>query len=481
MKSPILGSSYVTRSPNAADSRMVNLYPEVVPDGGQEPAFLTRAPGMRYLCTIGTGPIRALWAHNSKGVFYAVSGQEVYRLSAVDAAPELIGTMTDTGGAPISVTDNGTQVFFSCNPKAYIWDAVAETFSEVSDTDFPGSGAVAFIDGYFLVNEPGTQKIYSSDIYDGTSWNALAFASAESSPDGVQTIMGMHRELWVFGAGSLEIWRNAATSPFPFAPIQGVAIEVGCSAPHSVVKLDNTIFWLGSNDRGRGVVYRADGYSPLRVSTHAVEWQIQQYADISDAVAYAYQQEGHAFYVLNFPSACTTWVYDVATGAWHERASFRDGLFKRHRSNSHCSFNGATVVGDYNNGNLYLMDVDLFADPIGTQKWLRSWRALPTGGNNLNRTTHHSLQLNCEAGTLPEGDGGATPKVRLRWSDDGGHTWSNHHCISTGGLGDYGHRVYWRRLGMTTKLRDRVYEVSGTDPVRITIMGAELIVTPTRA
>jgi len=103
------------------------------------------------------------------------------------------------------------------------------------------------------------------------------------------------------------------------------------------------------------------------------------------------------------------------------------------------------------------------------------------GGNNLNRTTHHSLQLNCEAGTLPEGDGGATPKVRLRWSDDGGHTWSNHHCISTGGLGDYGHRVYWRRLGMTTKLRDRVYEVSGTDPVRITIMGAELIVTPTRA
>jgi len=410
MKSPILGSSYVTRSPNAADSRMVNLYPEVVPDGGQEPAFLTRAPGMRYLCTIGTGPIRALWAHNSKGVFYAVSGQEVYRLSAVDAAPELIGTMTDTGGAPISVTDNGTQVFFSCNPKAYIWDAVAETFSEVTDTDFPGSGAVAFIDGYFLVNEPGTQKIYSSDIYDGTSWNALAFASAESSPDGVQTIMGMHRELWVFGAGSLEIWRNAATSPFPFAPIQGVAIEVGCSAPHSVVKLDNTIFWLGSNDRGRGVVYRADGYSPLRVSTHAVEWQIQQYADISDAVAYAYQQEGHAFYVLNFPSACTTWVYDVATGAWHERASFRDGLFKRHRSNSHCSFNGATVVGDYNNGNLYLMDVDLFADPIGTQKWLRSWRALPTGETTSTAPHIIRFSLTVKRGLYRKVTGGPHPK-----------------------------------------------------------------------
>jgi hypothetical protein len=75
---------------------------------------------------------------------------------------------------------------------------------------------------------------------------------------------------------------------------------------------------------------------------------------------------------------------------------------------------------------------------------------------------------------------GVIPKVMLRWSDDGGHTWSNEHWRELGRQGQYGTRVIWRRLGMTMKLRDRVYEVSGTDPVRIYIMGAELDVSPTR-
>jgi hypothetical protein len=74
---------------------------------------------------------------------------------------------------------------------------------------------------------------------------------------------------------------------------------------------------------------------------------------------------------------------------------------------------------------------------------------------------------------------GAIPRVALRWSDDGGHTWSNEHVASMGKIGQTGTRVIWRRLGMTLKLRDRVYEISGTDPVKIAIMGAELDVTPT--
>jgi hypothetical protein len=71
------------------------------------------------------------------------------------------------------------------------------------------------------------------------------------------------------------------------------------------------------------------------------------------------------------------------------------------------------------------------------------------------------------------------PQVMLRWSDDGGHTWSNEHWRSMGKTGAYGTRVLWRRLGMTLKLRDRVYEVSGTDQTKIAIMGAELIMSPT--
>jgi hypothetical protein len=76
---------------------------------------------------------------------------------------------------------------------------------------------------------------------------------------------------------------------------------------------------------------------------------------------------------------------------------------------------------------------------------------------------------------------GVIPQVMLRWSDDGGHTWSNEHWAQMGKVGQYFRRVFWRRLGMTLKLRDRVYEISGTDPVKIAIMGAELHASGTNA
>jgi hypothetical protein len=231
-------------------------------------------------------------------------------------------------------------------------------------------------------------------------------------------------------------------------------------------------------------------------------------------VAYTYQQDGHSFYVLIFPTANTTWVYDVATQAWHERAGFANGEFTRHRSNCQMSFNNNVIVGDYENGNIYAFDLEDYSDNGSIQKWLRSWRALPTGQNNLKRTAQHSLQLDIESGTglngsmiveviyLQTEDGdylvtesgdrliaeqqtvitqGSDPEVMLRWSDDGGHTWSSEHWAKIGKIGEYYRRVFWRRLGMTVKLRDRVYELSGTDPVKISIMGAELILSPTNA
>jgi hypothetical protein len=428
----------------------------------------------------------------------------------------------------------------------------------------------------------------------------------------------------------VEVWYNAGLADFPLARIDGAFMETGCLAPYSVAKLDNSVFWLGSDARGNGIVYRNQGYNAQRVSTHAIEWQIQQYNVLNDAIGYSYQQDGHSFYVLTFPTAQATWVFDVSTGAWHERA-FWDGVrFQRHRSNCQANFAGQVVVGDWEDGRIYAFDPEVYQDDQNTQRWLRSWRALPTGQNNLKRTAHHMLQLDCESGatdnytlkkeliniggpfvstsgwtpnagsaillsagrirlldfaggqtriyvdyvlqTTPNvpttvgfrfvldpntsansngglrigstADGGqysdilffansvnqvdsgdqlrtfvpltnqthftfytdsfsfsdpatdiyvsylnayesayfqGNPSVMLRWSDDGGHTWSNEHWASTGKIGEYGKRVIWRRLGMTTKLRDRVYEISGTDPVKIAIMGAELSATPTSA
>ena len=476
MKTPILGSSYVARSVNAADSRMVNLFPEVVPEGGKEPGFLQRAPGLRLLATVGTGPIRGLWAFGGYG--YVVSGNKLYQITSTYAATEL-GTVS--GAGPVSMSDNGTQLFVACNGPSYIYNANTNVFQQITDPDFPGAVTVGYLDGYFVFNEPNSQKVWVTALLEGTQVNALDFASAEGAPDELVSLIVDHREVWLFGTNSVEVWYDAGTADFPLARIQGAYNEIGCAAAYSVAKLDNGLFWLGSDARGNGIVYRANGYTGQRVSTHAVEWQIQQYSTISDAIAYTYQQDGHAFYVLTFPTANATWVYDVSTQAWHERAGFSGGQFTRHRSNCQMNFNNEIIVGDYENGKLYAFDLDKYTDDTATQKWLRSWRALPTGQNNLKRTAHHSLQLDCEAGVGLVTGQGSDAEVMLRWSDDGGHTWSNEHWRSMGKIGQTGRRVLWRRLGMTLKLRDRVYEVSGTDPVKIAIMGAELIAEGTNA
>jgi hypothetical protein len=476
VKTPILGSTYVARSVNAADARMVNLFPEIVPEGGKEPAFLMRAPGLRLLTTVGFGPIRGLWSYGGYG--YAVSGNSLYKIDS-SYTSTLIGTIAGTG--PVSMADNGTQLFVAANGPSYIYNATTNAFQQITDPDFPGAVTVGFLDGYFVFNEPNSQKVWVTSLLDGLSVDPLDFASAEGSPDGLVSLIVDHREAWLFGTNSVEVWYDAGNVAFPLQRIQGAFNEIGCVAPYSVAKLDNSLFWLGADARGRGIVYRANGYTGVRVSTHAIEWQIQQYGNLSDAIGYTYQQDGHSFYVLIFPTANTTWVYDAATQAWHERAGWSNGSFTRHRSNCQMAFNSEVIVGDFENGNIYAFDLDDYSDNGQIQKWLRSWRALPTGQNNLKRTAHHSLQLDVESGVGLNVGQGSDPEVMLRWSDDGGHTWSNYHTAKIGKIGEYYRRVFWRRLGMTLKLRDRVYELSMTDPVKTAIMGAELLLSPTNA
>jgi hypothetical protein len=544
MKTPILGQSYVARSINAADNRMVNLFPEATPENGKSIGYLNRAPGLRFLQSVGTGPIRGLWAHQTPGSeAYVVSGNAFYEIDSSYSA-RYLGAVSGSG--PVSIADNGTQIFIAANPTGYIYNMNTAVFGQITDPDFPGAVTVGYLDGYFVFNEPNSQRIWVTELLDGTSIDPLNFASAEGSPDGLVSLSIDHREAWLFGTDSVEVWYDAGTTGFPLARIQGAFNEIGCVAPYSVAKLDNALFWLGTDARGQGIVYRNQGYTGIRISTHAIEYAIQNYSDISDAVAYTYQQEGHAFYVLLFPSANATWVYDAATGAWHERASWEDNGYIRHRSNCQMNFNGTIVVGDFANSNLYAFDLDTYSDNGAEQIWVRSWRALPSDQNNLTRTAQHSLQVDCETGvglslypaydseglltetgdsiiaeyiqnnlvtqsgdtmTNESGDilvdiadfpggwappeyltteaypeaPGYNPQIMLRWSDDGGHTWSNEHWKSMGKIGNYGYRTIWRRLGMTVKLRDRVYEISGSDPVKIAIMGAELLLSGTNA
>jgi hypothetical protein len=503
MKTPSLGASYVAASINAANDRCVNLYPEVVQQGGKEPAFLRRTPGLKPVVQLTGGPIRGMFVLPQNKSNPQVPQNDGLDLLLVVTSDDALGTNTrfwlvesdygttlrttvsaNLGAGPVSIAYNGVQVFFACSDpsgSSFIYNVDTNQFQQITDPDFPGASSVGLIDGYFVFAEPNSQKLWVTALLDGTSVDPLDFASAEGAPDNIVSVLVSNREVWVFGETSTEVWYNAGGPDFPLERIAGAFNEIGCVARYSTTKVSNRVFWLGRNAEGQGIVYRSNGYVGERVSTHAIETAIRAYGDISNAIGMAYQQDGHPFYVLTFPTVAKTWVYDLSTQLWHERAGWIDGAFTRYRPNTMALFNGKIIAGDFENGKLYELDPDVYTDNLLPQRWLRSWRALPTGQNNLKRTVQHNLQLDCESGVGLVTGQGSDPQVMLRWSDDAGHNWSSEHWRSMGAIGATGTRVIWRRLGSTVRLRDRVYEVSGTDPVKIAIMGAELTASATNA
>lgn len=470
MKTAILGGEYITRSTSAGANRCINLYVESIPEGGKEPGFLTRCPGLTKVVEVGDGPIRGVIT--AAGKAYVVSGSSFYSIT-----PSLTVTKegdVDSGSSLATLAFNGTQIAICTNPKMYIYNTSTDAFAEVTDADFPGAATVDYIDGYFIFNDPDTQKFYITALLDGTSVDALDFTSAEGYPDNLVALKVSHREVWAFGENSIEVFYNSGNSAFPFERISGAFIETGCAAPASIAKLDNSLFWLGSDARGKGLIFRASGYAAVRISNHSIETIIQGFDTTIDAIGYSYQQSGHSFYVLTFPTEDRTFCYDVSTELWHERGDYSNGEFHQHRARCQFVFNEKVHVGDRLNGNIYIFDPENYSDNGKAQRWLRSWRAIPTGKNTLRRMIHHQLQLDCEVGVGLNSGQGENAEVILRWSDDGGKTFGNQHIKSMGRIGKTKHRLIWRRLGWS---RDRIYELSGSDPVKITIMGAELQAT----
>lgn len=471
MRIPFVGPEYRSRSVNQSAQRLVNWYLERSERGGRTQFALYPTPGLRLLATVGDGPIRAIDTFGD--AVYVVSGSELYRVSANWTATKLGDLKTSSG--PVGMAYNALQVLLVDGETGYVLTISDNSFAEITDEDFPdGVTWARYLDGYFVVGGDGSGRFYISDILNGSSWVGTEFASAEGDPDPCVMSIVDHRELWLIGTQTIEIWVNTGNPDFPIERQGNAFIEKGTPAAASVVKLDNSIFWLGQDEGGEGVVWRADAYNPVRVSTHGIEYLIGQCTRVDDAVAYAYTQEGHAFYVLTFPTDDLTIVYDVASGEWHERAWFDvvRGIYRRHRAQCHTVLGRTHVVGDWQNGKIYALDLDTFTDdgvPI------RRLRSTIGDDNEMRNIVYHQLQIDIESGVGLVTGQGSDPLMMLRWSNDGGHTWSNTHTASMGKIGEYGRRCLWNRLGMG---RQRVWEISITDPVKAVIMGAVMRATP---
>lgn len=462
---PFIGASYQARSLNVDAQRALNCYIEMDQASPRAPMALYGTPGLRKVATASAGS-GCRGAITEAGYAWLVIGGYVYRMDASYTLTSL-GTIGSSSG-PVGLASNGLELLIVDGSAGWVVNVAAATLTQITDADFPnGVRRATYQDGYFIVTGDGSERFYISQLLNGGSWDGLDVASAQGSPDNTVGVISDHRELWLFGNSSAEIWINTGNADFPFERTSNAFVEQGCAAAPTVCKLDNAVCWLGADERGSGIVWRANGYTPVRISTHALETALAGYT-LTDAWALSYQQEGHSFYVLSFPTSGKTWVYDAATQLWHERGyrNTSTGAIGQWRGAGHCMLGGLHIVGDYADGRIYVLDMDYYLDDTDPIVRLRTSQTL---AQLQKRLFFRSLQVDMETGVGLATGQGSDPQLMLRYSNNGGHTWSSLKTATVGKIGEYGARCRFNRLGTG---RDRVWEISVSDPVKFAVIGA---------
>lgn len=415
--------SYRSQSVNADCQTCMNLYVETVESGqGKGPLALYCTPGLLVLYNLGNAPGRGMIT--AQGRTFAITGTVLWELLAPNAVPNKInrGAIV-SDGQPVSMASGPTQVLIASAGNLYCFQLVASStlgantlsliapFSAGTGLGLLGDvSQVSYADGFFFALIANSNQIQASNALDGSTWQGVSETQVSVFSDNVISIYENARLLWVFGPKGIQPYFDSEDFPFPYDVIEGAYIEQGLGAPFSVAKLDNSVFWLGADERGWGIVWRANGYQPVRISTHALEYEFGTYATIADAVCYAYQDQGHTFYVMNFPTAQKTWVYDCATQMWHERGywNIQVGKFTQSRAGFHTFNFKMHLALDPTTGLVYQQSITAYSDNGNP---IRRLRRAPHISNEQALIFHTELQLDVEVGLGPTFQGKDTPTV----------------------------------------------------------------------
>lgn len=429
----LVGPSYRSRSILADCQTCMNLYLEAIESGqGKSAAALYQRGGLNKLYDLGQAGVRG--SITAQGRTFEVAGTTLWELlpptsKAGDAGTNRINRgQVVSDGQPVSMASGPTQVLIASAGNLYCYQLAQQTKSDGSgmilaantlavvpqfdkDTRYgllaTSVAQVVFSDGFFQVFFTNSNQIQCSNPDDGSSWQGVSETQVSVFSDNIVAIYIFSRLLVVLGPKNIQVYFNSGNFPYPYDIVQGGFMEQGIAAPFSVAKLDNSVFWLGQGELGAGMVWRANGYTPVRVSTHAIEYALSTYPTIADAVCYGYQDQGHTFYVMNFPTAQKSWVYDCATQAWHERGFWSvgggNGKFLQDRAGFHTFNFGLHLVGDPTTGAVYQQSTNILSD-FGNP--IRRVRTAPHLSNEQVRTFYSELQLDIENGlaTFPGTD-----------------------------------------------------------------------------
>lgn len=446
---PFGAQSYQHISRPLSSQRMVNAYLEPAPPAAKTPAAIVCCFGIKDYLTVGTGPMRGGLRVNQ--TVYVVSGAKLYSVSSSGTVTAL-GSIPGSG--PVFIVGDGSQLLITVNGPTYLYDGA--TVTPIADPDFPGAEWATYLDGYAIIG-PGDGRVYiNHTAFDFSAWDALDFASAEATPSDVVVGITDHREVFLFKREASEVWYDSGDATYPLTRTASGYMEVGCASKFGPVKSDNSIFFPAHDGTHR----RVNGYTPVRISTTAIEQAIARFKS-QECIGMAWIENGHSMVAWVYEEG--TFVYDISTQLWCERQSY---LQKNWRAAFVIRGDNVTLVGDRLSNRLGILSADTFTE--WDQPLISSVTAPAIAEGNAP-IQHSSLELVFDNGVGTTTGQGSDPKVMLDWSDDGGRTFGVELSRSLGKAGDFRRSARWNRLGSS---KDRVYRYSISDPVRRTLIQA---------
>lgn len=470
-----VGGSAIAQSPTASNARTVNWYCE---RQDEQSEALYPTPGVTTLATAVESPGRAHFAQ--AGREFAVIGPTFYEIDAN-------GTLTSRGTVAIDANpaticssgDAGGEIFVTSGDNGYIFTLATNGFAQVR------TGATTmgdYLDGFFLALDVATSTMFISDLNDGTTWDPTQFAQRSIAADPWVSMKVSDRYIWLFGSETTEIWYNAGTAPFPFAPHPSGLVATGCAAAFSPEIVGGAIMWLARTSQGNGNVMRASGFAPDDVSTFPFHVVLDTYSadDISGAIGDTYEDLGHVFYLLTFPNQMT-WAYDASSRAqmppdmrWTERGTWvsEDNAYIAWRPLYHAfAFNQHRML-DRDSGAVYVLDNSVSIDV--DDRPLRRLRRPPAIPATDARVFVPTFELLLQAGLGTQSGQGSNPQVGLRISTNGGETWGSERLRGAGRVGQYTHRTRWTRCGSAPAGGAWQPEIVVSDPIPWRLVGASV-------
>lgn len=450
---PFFGTGQQGRSSTVSAQRHLNLYAQADPQKEKGLVSFYGTPGTILKTSFGDTPIRGWIAVGA--LYYVVHRGTMYSVNNAGTKTTL-GTLTTTSGR-VDMAYDGAVILVVDGTLGHTL-TLPSTWATVTDAQFPdGAKTCTWLAGQFIVDDGTSDSFYTSP--DGTNWDALDFATAESNPDGLVRVFADGGELILAGENTIEFWGNIGGADFQFAAVSGASQEFGLASRWSLCTFNSGLAALLKPRGGQVMVMFIAGYVPKKLSTQEMDDIINDYATVADATTFSYMLGGHPMLQINFPTVGKSWLYDASTGMWSPLEFGLSGA--RHRGEMQLDFLNKTIIADYESGDVYTIAPNTYTDNGTAIAREIISRHIYKSDEQISIS---QLYVDMEVGVGTATGQGSNPQVMLQISKDNGKTWGTELWRELGAIGESLQRVVWRRLGIG---RDWTFKLRVSDPVRV--------------